>query len=148
MNQNSVFMEIAIQEARKALIFNEVPVGAVIVKDNKIIATAHNLKEFNNDPTCHAEILAIKKACKALNNWRLNDCSMYVTLEPCPMCAGAIIQSRIKNLYIGTFDDRSGACGSVLNIVQNDSLNHWVNVQWLYNKDCSLLLENFFKHKR
>lgn len=148
MDLNLFFMNKALSEAKKALIYDEVPVGAVIVKDNTIIASAYNLKESNNDPTCHAEILAIKKACKFLNNWRLTDCSMYVTLEPCPMCAGAIVQSRLKKLYIGTFDDRSGACGSILNIVQNDALNHWVDVNWMYNVDCSMLLENFFKQKR
>lgn len=142
------FMKIALLEAQKAYNANEVPVGAIIVKDNKIIGRGYNLKEENADPTCHAEIIAIKEACKTLNSWRLNNCSMYVTLEPCPMCAGAIVQSRISNLYIGTFDDRSGACGSVINVVQNDNLNHWVNVIWTYNKDCSKILETFFKKKR
>ncbi|WP_291583773.1 tRNA adenosine(34) deaminase TadA [Clostridium sp. UBA6640] len=142
------FMNEAIIEAKKALELEEIPVGAVIVKDNKIIARAHNLKERLNDPTCHAEILAIKEASKVLNSWRLTGCSMYVTLEPCPMCAGAIVQSRLSKLYIGTFDERSGACGSVMNIVQNDFLNHWVDVKWTYEESCSILLQNFFKKKR
>lgn len=143
-----LYMKIAIDEAKKALEKSEVPVGAVIVKDDKIIATAHNLKEITKDPTNHAEILAIRKACKNLGRWRLNDCSMYVTLEPCAMCAGAIIQSRIKTLYIGTFDPRAGACGSVFNITQDERLNHWVNVKWLYDEDCSNLLQEFFKERR
>lgn len=142
------FMNEAIIEAEKAFELDEIPVGAVIVKDNKVIARAHNLKESLNDSTCHAEILAIKEASKVLNSWRLNGCSMYVTLEPCPMCAGAIVQSRLSKLYIGTFDERSGACGSVMNIVQNDFLNHWVDVKWTYEEKCSILLQNFFKKKR
>jgi Cytosine/adenosine deaminases len=138
----------AIHEAKRSLILKEVPVGAVIVKEGKIIARAHNLRETLKDPTAHAEILAIKKASEALQNWRLSGCSMYVTLEPCPMCAGAILQSRISNLYIGTFDPTAGACGSVVNLLQNDSLNHWTNIKWTYNMDCSDLLVNFFKNRR
>lgn len=143
-----LYMKIAIDEAKKALEKSEVPVGAVIVKDDKVIATAHNLKEITKDPTNHAEIIAIRKACENLGRWRLNDCSMYVTLEPCAMCAGAIIQSRIRTLYIGTFDPRAGACGSVFNITQDERLNHWVNVKWLYDEDCSNLLQEFFKERR
>jgi tRNA(adenine34) deaminase len=145
---NDEYIIEAIKEAKKALIKDEVPVGAIIVKDDKIIAKAHNLKEITGDPTNHAEIMAIREACKELGRWRLNDCSMYVTLEPCPMCAGAIIQSRIKRLYIGTFDPRAGGCGSVLNITQDERLNHWVDVKWLYNEECSDLLQEFFKGKR
>lgn len=143
-----LYMKIAMDEAKKALEKSEVPVGAVIVKDDKVIATAHNLKEITKDPTNHAEIIAIRRACESLGRWRLNDCSMYVTLEPCAMCAGAIIQSRIKTLYIGTFDPRAGACGSVFNITQDERLNHWVNVKWLYDEDCSNLLQEFFKERR
>lgn len=142
------FMNEALKEAEKAFQIEEVPVGAVIVHNGKIIAYAHNMRENSNDATCHAEIIAIKEACKKLNSWRLSECSMYVTLEPCPMCAGAIVQSRIGKLYIGTFDDKSGACGSVLNIVQNDSLNHWVDVKWNYDKRCSDILIEFFRRKR
>lgn len=145
---NSLYINEAINEAKKAYEIGEVPVGAVIVKNDTIIARAHNLKESLLDPTCHAEILAIKEACKAINNWRLSDCTMYVTLEPCPMCASAIAQSRISNLYIGTFDDKNGACGSVINIVQNESLHYWINTIWLYNLECSDLMTNFFKEQR
>ncbi|MEG0775675.1 nucleoside deaminase [Clostridium sp.] len=145
---NDEYIIEAIKEARKALNKDEVPVGAIIVKDGNIIAKAHNLKEITGDPTNHAEIIAIREACKELGGWRLNGCSMYVTLEPCPMCAGAIIQSRIKKLYIGTFDPKSGGCGSVLNITQDERLNHWVDVKWLYNEECSNLLQEFFKRKR
>lgn len=142
------YMDIALEEAKKAMELGEVPVGAVIIKDNKIISKAHNLKETLNDPTAHAEILAIQKATKALKNWRLSGCEMYVTLEPCPMCAGAILQSRISKLHIGTFDDKTGACGSVVNIVQNDNLNFFLDLKWEYNKDCSDLLSSFFKYRR
>lgn len=145
---NDFYMTLAIEEAEKALQKNEVPVGAVIVKEGKVISKAHNLKEITNDPTNHAEILAIKEACEFLGRWRLNDCELYVTLEPCPMCAGAIVQSRIKTVHIGTFDPRTGACGSILNITQDERLNHWVKVNWVYNEKCSSLLENFFKGKR
>lgn len=142
------FMIEAVYEARKSLFLKEVPVGAVIVKDNKIIAKAHNLRETLKDSTAHAEILAIKKASETIGNWRLTDCSMYVTLEPCPMCAGAILQSRISKLYIGTFDSTTGACGSVINILQNDLLNHWTDIYWTYNQECSKILTEFFKAKR
>lgn len=142
------YMNEALKEAKKAMELGEVPVGAVIVKDDKIISKAHNLKETLNDPTAHAEILAIQKAAEALKNWRLSGCEMYVTLEPCPMCAGAILQSRISKLHIGTFDDKTGACGSVTNIVQNDDLNFFLDLKWEYNKDCSDILSVFFKERR
>lgn len=142
------FMRIALEEARKAERLNEVPVGAVIVKNNQIISAAHNLREMLKDPTAHAEMLAIKKASEFLNDWRLNQCEMYVTLEPCPMCAGAIIQSRIRKLYIGTFDPVAGCCGSVINVVQNHYLNTAIDVQWAYDEKCSNILQNFFKNRR
>lgn len=142
------FMKDAIDEAKAALVFNEVPVGAVVVKDNKIIAKAHNLRETLKDVSAHAELLAIKEACQKLLSWRLSGCDMYVTLEPCPMCAGAIVQARIRRLYIGTFDPKAGACGTTMNIVQHRHLNHFVDVKWQYNEECSLLLTEFFKGKR
>ncbi|MDU7887354.1 MAG: nucleoside deaminase, partial [Clostridium perfringens] len=123
-------LSLALEEAEKAREKGEVPVGAVIVKDGEIIARAHNLKETLKDPTAHAEILAIREACNKLNNWRLHGCEMYVTLEPCPMCAGAILQSRLSKIYIGTFDDTTGAAGSVVNILQNHNLNHFLEVVW------------------
>lgn len=142
------FIHEALKEAKRSLLLNEVPVGAVIVKDNKIIARTHNLRETLQDATAHAEVLAIKKACEVLGNWRLTGCDMYVTLEPCPMCAGAILQSRISKLYIGAFDPSVGACGSVINLIQNDALNQWIEVNWLYNEECGNLLTDFFKDKR
>lgn len=110
------FMSEALNEAKKAQNMNEVPVGAVIVKDNRIIGSGYNMTEILKDPTAHAEIIAIKNACNFINNWRLTGCELYVTLEPCPMCAGAILQSRISKVYIGTFDPRFGACGSIVNL--------------------------------
>ncbi len=142
-------MKEALKEAKKALEEEEVPVGAVIVKNGKIIARAHNTKETSKDATCHAEILAIKKACKKLDSWRLLDCDMYVTLEPCPMCAGALINSRIKNLYIGTDDDKSGACGSVLNLLEDYKFNHKIKVdKYILKEECESLLKDFFKFLR
>lgn len=145
---NKGFMEAAIEEAKKAYEIGEVPVGAVLVKEGKIVGRAHNLREALKDPTAHAEILAIKKSAELLESWRLTGCDMYVTLEPCPMCAGAIVQSRIRRIFIGTFDPRAGACGSVMNIVQNEALNHFTDVVWTYDETCSRLLENFFKERR
>ena len=141
-------LSLALEEAEKAREKGEVPVGAVIVKDGEIIARAHNLKETLKDPTAHAEILAIREACNKLNNWRLNGCEMYVTLEPCPMCAGAILQSRLSKIYIGTFDDTTGAAGSVVNILQNHNLNHFLEVVWENDEKCSKILTEFFKDRR
>ena len=143
------FMKQAIREAQKAYKKLEVPVGAVIVKDGKIIAKAHNQKETKTDTTKHAEILAIQKASKKLKSWRLIDCEMYVTLEPCTMCAGAIINSRIKKVYIGTMDPKGGACGSVFNIPQEPRLNHQIEIETgLMKEECATIMKNFFKELR
>ena len=140
------FMKEALKEANKAFQKEEVPIGVVIVKDGKIIARAHNLKETKNDTTEHAEIRAIKKASKKLNTWRLTDCEMYTTLEPCPMCAGAIIQARIKKIYIGTMDEKTGACGSVLNLMKDYKFNHEVEIEEkILEEECKEIIQNFFK---
>ena len=144
----NVFMKEALIKAKKASDMDEVPVGAVIVKDGKIIASAHNLKETLKDVTAHAEILALKQAAEAIGNWRLNGCDMYVTLEPCPMCASAIAQARISNLYIGTFDPIAGGCGSVIDVLGNPHLNYRVRVHWSYSRECGEILEGFFRGKR
>ena len=145
----NVFMKAALKEAKKAYEKMEVPVGCVIVKDGKIIARAHNQKETKFDTTKHAEILAIQKASKKLNSWRLLDCEMYVTLEPCAMCAGAIINSRIKKVYIGTMDEKTGACGSKLNLFNDFTFNHKVNFETgMMQKECEDILKNFFKELR
>lgn len=144
MNEEE-YMKIALNEAKKAYNKLEVPVGAIIVKDGKIIAKAYNEKEKRKDTTKHAEILAIQKASKKLETWRLNDCEMYVTLEPCPMCAGALIQSRIKKVYIGTMDEKTGACGSVLNLLEDFKFNHKVEVEkGILKEECEKILKEFF----
>lgn len=142
------FMDYALEEGYKAFDKGEIPIGAVIVKDGIIIGKGHNVKELTKDPTQHAEIIAIKEACKVTGDWRLTGCDMYVTLEPCPMCAGAILQSRLSRLYIGTFNKDMGACGSVVNLVDNRSLNSFVNTIWLYDERCSNILQQFFKKRR
>ncbi|NSW90164.1 MAG: nucleoside deaminase [Firmicutes bacterium] len=142
-------MNEAYKEALKAYKKEEVPIGAIIVKDNNIIARAHNERELKNDATLHAEISAIKKACKKLGLWRLNDCDMYVTLEPCVMCAGALIQARIRTVYIGTADPKAGAVGSVIDILGIEKFNHKVNVVYgIMEEECSSILKNFFKELR
>lgn len=139
----------AYKEAVKAYEKNEVPIGAVIVKDGKIIARGHNERELKNDATLHAEISAIKKACKKLGTWRLNDCDMYVTLEPCAMCAGALIQARIRTVYIAAKDPKAGAVGSVINILDVEKFNHKVDVVFdIMQEKCSTLLKDFFRDLR
>ena len=143
------YMKEALKEAKKAYERFEIPVGAVIVKDGKIIARGYNLKETKSDTTKHAEIIAIQKASKKLNAWRLENCEMYVTLEPCTMCAGAIINSRIKKVYIGTLDPKTGACGSVLNSFDDYKFNHKVEYEiGIMQKDCEKILKDFFKELR
>ena len=143
------FMKEALKEAKKAYDKLEVPVGAVIVKDGKIIARAHNLKETKFDTTKHAEILAIQKASKKLNSWRLIDCEMYVTLEPCSMCAGALINSRIKKVYIGASDQKTGAVGSVFNLLEDYTFNHKVEYKkGVLQDECESILKEFFKGLR
>ena len=146
---HSWFMNEALKEARKAYSKAEAPIGAVIVRDGKIISRGHNTKETKNDPTLHAEMTAIRKACRKLGTWRLTDCDMYVTLEPCVMCAGAILHARIRNLFIGTPDPKAGGVGSVINVLGIDSFNHKVEVIYgILEDECSELLKAFFKELR
>ena len=141
-------MRAALAEAKKAKAIDEVPVGAVIVYNNQIIARGHNTREKDQSVLGHAEINAIKKASKKIGSWRLEDCDMYVTLEPCSMCSGAIIQSRIKNLYYGAKDPKTGACGSVLNLFERP-FNHRVNVyDGIHEEECSRIIKDFFKELR
>ena len=149
MEKKEYFMKEALKEAKKAYKKKEVPVGVVIVKDDKIIARAYNQKERKNSPIKHAEIIAIEKACKKLNNWRLNDCEMYVTLEPCPMCAGAIINSRIKKVYIGAVQEKTGACGSKVDLIEKYKSETKIDVEFGILKDkCLNLVQEFFKELR
>lgn len=142
------YMEAALKEAVKAYNKGDVPVGAVIVKNNKIIARAHNKKEKNNISVYHAEILAIIKACKKLKTWRLDDCELYVTLEPCLMCAGAILQSRISKIYFSTKNEKFGYVSSIDTIL-NSKNNHKVEInEGIYKEKSQKMLIDFFKNKR
>lgn len=142
-------MKQALVEAQKAFDIGEIPIGAVVVKDNEIIARGYNLREASKDPTAHAEIIAIREASQVLGGWRLTGCDLYVTIEPCAMCAGAIVLARIDRLIIGSMDPKGGAAGSIFNIVDHEKLNHRTEV--LYNvleDDCSNIMKNFFRKLR
>lgn len=146
---NEKWMKEAIKQAKKAAQKDEVPIGCVIVKDDQIIARAYNKREMKQCSTAHAEILAIEKACKKLGSWRLEDCDLYVTLEPCPMCSGAIIQSRIRNVIFGAYDPKGGCMGSNMNINDVRGFNHYPDIEGGILQDaCSRLLKDFFKAKR
>ncbi len=143
------FMRVAIDEASAALELDEVPVGAVIVHDGRIIGRGHNLREKLQDPTAHAEMIAITAAAEALGSWRLEGCSMFVTLEPCPMCAGAIVQARIRRLVYGASDPKAGACRSLYEITTDPRLNHRVELAPpVLERECAALLSEFFALKR
>lgn len=143
------YMREAIKEAAKALDDKEVPIGAVIVCKNRIIARAYNQRERLNDPTAHAEMIALTQAAAYLENWRLTDTIMYVTIEPCPMCAGALVNARVKRVVYGARDPKAGACGTLYNIIDDKRLNHRVEViSGVMEKDCQLLMKEFFSAKR
>ena len=143
------YMIEAIEEAKKAASKGEVPIGAVVVRDGEIIARDHNRMHELGDPTAHAEMLAIREAAKVMGGWRLVGCSMYVTVEPCSMCAGAMVWARIDDLYIGTMDERAGACGSVVNLLDQDSFNHKVNIHTgIMQEECADIITDFFKQIR
>ena len=149
MTYHEKWMEQAFLEAEKAYKKKEVPVGAVIVFEDRVIGRGHNLTESLQDPTAHAEILAITAAANYLAHWRLEDTSLYVTLEPCPMCAGAILNSRIPNIIFGAYDPRFGACGSVSNVLKNNGLNFSVNViPGVLQSKCESIIKDFFKRLR
>ena len=149
MENDYLFMKVALQEAKKSLKSDDVPVGAIIVKDNEIIAKAHNMKEKKLIATKHAEIIAIEKACKKRKTWYLNDCTLYVTLEPCLMCCGAIIQSRIKNVVYAASNEKFGYVESIDKILNNQKNNHYVNIKkGIYEKEAKNLVQEFFKSKR
>jgi tRNA(adenine34) deaminase len=138
-------MFAALQEAEKAFDENEVPVGAVVVKDRKIIGRGYNQIEKLKDATAHAEMIAITATANHLGNWRLSECSIYVTLEPCVMCTGALLASRIKELFFSVFDPKSGACGSVYNLAEDGKTNHKINVySGIYSEESTKLLQEFF----
>jgi tRNA(adenine34) deaminase len=143
------FMRQAIYEAQKAYSRDEVPIGAVVVKDGLVIGRGYNLRESHQDPTLHAEIIAIREASKNLKSWRLTGCSLYVTIEPCAMCAGAMIQSRLENLIFGAWDPKGGCVGSLYDLVTDNRFNHRVEViQGILEDECRELMQKFFRQKR
>lgn len=143
------YMQEALTEARKAYEMGEVPIGAVIVKDGLIVARAHNLREHGHDATAHAEVIAIRQAGQALAGWRLSGCTLYVTVEPCPMCAGALVQSRVDRVVYGATDPKAWADRSILEIVQNPGLNHRVEVlDGVLATECSQIMKSFFRGRR
>ena len=143
------YMLEAIKEAELAKLEDEVPIGCVIVKDNQIIARAHNQREITNNPLGHAETLAIKKASEVLNDWQLVDCDLYVTIEPCIMCGGAIIQSRIRKVIYGAPDLKGGAFGSSINILDAQNINHRPEiVKGILEEECTKIIKDYFKSKR
>lgn len=143
------YMKEAIKQAKKAEAIGETPIGAVIVRNGEIISRGYNKRETKKNALLHAEVIAINKACKKLGGWRLPGCEMYVTLEPCPMCAGAIINSRIEKLYFGAYDKKSGCGGSVINLFQKGMFNHNVDVTGgIMESKCAEILTNFFRELR
>ena len=148
MIEKKEYLNLAYNQAKLALKHDEVPVGAIIVKDGIVIAKAYNKKETKNDVTAHAEIEAIRKASKVLNTWHLDGCDMYVTLEPCAMCASAILQSRIANVFYGAVDLKGGAIESTMKMYEIKGFNHYPNSFYLKSNKCSKILSSYFKNKR
>lgn len=148
-NLDEKFMRAAIHEAEKASELDEVPIGAVLVYENEIIATGHNLRETSQETLSHAELVAIKAANEKIGSWRLEDCTLYVTLEPCQMCAGAIVQSRIKRVVYGAADPKAGCAGTLMNLLEDERFNHQVEVtRHVLEAECAKLLTDFFKALR
>ena len=142
------YMRLALKEAEKAVLKDEVPIGCVIVNDNKVISKGHNLREATHDVTAHAEIVALRKANKKLQDWQLVDCDLYVTIEPCIMCMGAIVQSHIRNVYYGSEDPKGGAVSSI-NILESKKLNHYPHVEGgILKEECSQIIKKYFANKR
>jgi tRNA(adenine34) deaminase len=149
LSEREQWMKEAIKEARKAEALNEVPIGAVVVHNGEVIGRGYNLRESTMSPTAHAEMIAIAEASNSLNAWRLLDCQLYVTLEPCPMCAGAIVQSRIEQVVFGTPDPKAGCAGTLMNLLQDDRFNHRADVvSGILQEECSAMLTNFFRTLR
>jgi tRNA(adenine34) deaminase len=146
---DETYMMLALEEAEKAYSLGEVPIGAVIVRRGEVIARAHNLRETQRKATAHAELLAIESACEAAGGWRLTESTLYVTIEPCPMCAGAILQSRIDRVVFGAFDSKAGACGSLLNFLQDERFNHQcIITSGVMEKECAAVMKRFFTDLR
>lgn len=148
MNDND-YMGLALDEARKAYDLGEIPIGAVLVMDGQVVAKGHNMREIWHDATAHAEIIVIREACQSLKRWRLTGATLYVTIEPCPMCAGALVMSRIDRLVYGSSDYKAGAVESIFNIVQNDALNHsMVVASGVRSDECAEIMRDFFRSRR
>lgn len=149
MNEDEKYMREAMKQARKAAAIDEVPIGCVIVHDGRIIGRGYNRRNIDKSSLAHAEMIAIKKAGKVIGDWRLEDCTLYVTLEPCQMCAGAIVQARIPRVVIGSMNPKAGCCGSVLNILQVDRFNHQVEMETgVLGEECSEMLSGYFRELR
>jgi tRNA(adenine34) deaminase len=149
MKSDEYYMQLAIEEAKKAEEIGEVPIGAIIVKDGEIIARAHNLRERDQRSIAHAELLAIDEACKSIGSWRLEGATLYVTLEPCAMCAGAIVLSRIKKVVFGASDPKGGCAGTLMNLLQEERFNHQAEVvSGVLKEECSEILSGFFRKIR
>lgn len=149
MNENGKYMKEAIKQAKKAYAIGEVPIGCVIVYENKIIGRGYNRRTIDKNPLAHAEMIAIKKASKKMGDWRLEDCTMYVTLEPCQMCSGAIVQARMKKVVVGCMNPKAGCAGSILNLLQVEKFNHQVELEiGVLQEECSMMMKNFFKELR
>ncbi len=147
--EDQIFIREALIEAGKAALIGEIPIGAVVVFDGEIIARAYNLRETTGDPTAHAEILALRSAAQLRKSWRLNGATLYTTLEPCPMCAGAMVLARIKRLVYGAIDPKAGAAGTLMNIVQDQRLNHQIEINsGVLALDCGNIIKEFFKERR
>lgn len=148
-HKDEYYMRLALEEAEKAQAIGEVPIGAVVVRKGEIIARAHNKREIDKMATAHAELLAIQQACQTAGGWRLTESTLYVTVEPCPMCAGAIFQSRIDRVVIGAMDPKAGACGSLMNTLQDERLNHQAEIiTGVLEDQCSRIMKNFFMKLR
>ncbi len=149
MTQDEKYMKAAIAQAKKAAALDEVPIGCVIVQDGKIIARGYNRRNTDKNTLAHAELAAIRKASKKTGDWRLEDCTMYVTLEPCQMCAGAIVQSRLKRVVIATMNPKAGCAGSILNLLQMEAFNHQVEItRGVREEECATMLSDFFRKLR
>jgi len=149
MKSDEVYMQLAIEEAKKAEAVGEVPIGAVMVYEEQVIAKGHNQRETNQTTLSHAELIVIQQANEEIGSWRLEDCTLYVTLEPCPMCAGAIVQSRVKRVVYGAIDPKAGCAGTLMNLLQEERFNHQVEVtKGMMEEACSMLLKNFFRELR
>jgi tRNA(adenine34) deaminase len=149
MDTDRRWMKKALREAERAFDQQEVPVGALVVRNGSIVGRGHNMVETLSDPSAHAEMIALTAACDTLGTRHLTDCTMYVTLEPCPMCAGALVQARLKRLVFGAFDEKAGACSTLYNIVQDERLNHQIDVvSGLESEQSAGLLRDFFRQRR